>query len=642
MKILLLGGSGTLGKELLKINPDMIAPPRDEVDVSNSYGIGKYISGGGFDLVINAAAMTDNRALEKSPARGIDTNIMGAACVASACIRSNIRLVCISTDYVYKGDRGNYKESDEILPFNLYAWTKLGGECSARGVKNHLIIRTSFGKSTFDYPESFTDKWSSKDYVDRIAPMIYEAAISTLTGVINIGTDRKTLYDHAIERNKKVKGVRIADTSFHTPYDTSMNLQRWMDFKNNAPVCRPHTKCRVCGSEDMEKYLDLGMMPLANNLEITSERARNQERYPLQVMLCKACGLSQLSVVIDPSVMFSYYTYRSSVNKGYVQHCREMARVLMENFHLNKDSFHIDIAGNDGTLLKEFKDEIGHRVLNVDPASNLTAIAEANGVPSLATFWNKQTAEAIVEKYGKADLITATNVFAHVDDVRGFLEGVKIALADNGTLILEFPYMIDFIEGVEFDTIYFEHLSYFSIGPLAELCKYVGLKMLLVEKQEIHGGTIRVFICHDTINESPTKGIEWGISKENEFLQSNKYHLWANAVKSAIDNFGAQVLDLKKKGYKIAAFAASAKGNTLLNCTGMNTDMIAYIADETPEKIGKFSPGTGIPIVNKQRIETDPPDYLIILSWNFAEEIIAKLSDIYKGKYIIPVFPDIR
>jgi dTDP-4-dehydrorhamnose reductase len=640
MKIVLFGGNGILGKELQKIDSNIVAPSSKLVDISNLNAVRDFLkTTNKVDIVINAAAETDNRKVEKMPIGAIQTNIIGAANVSIVCQELGIRLVYISTDYIYKGDRGNYKETDEILPFNLYSWTKLGGECSAFGVKNHLVIRTSFGKTSFDYPEAFTDKWTSKDYVDRIAPLIYDAALSPLLGVVNLGTDRKTLFDHANERNDRVKGVKIEDTPFATPYDTSLNTQKWINYRTSKSIAKPHKNCRACNSPNLTKYLDLGIMPLANNLEFNSTGAKEADRFPLQVMFCEECSLSQLSVVIDPAKMFSYYTYRSSVNTGYVHHCKKMAKELSTKYNLNENSFMVDIAGNDGTLLKQFKEEIGLKVLNVDPATNLTAIAESFGIDSLANFWGSEIAEKINSENGKADLITATNVFAHVDDVTDFIRAASILLKEDGVLAIEFPYIVDFIEGYEFDTVYFEHLSYFSVSPLIKLADKLNMKVISVEKQNIHGGSVRVSVTHKINSLEIEQSVHEfeNLEKKLGYSSIQKYSQWSSTINDIVQDFALKLLELKKEGKKIAAFAASAKGNTLLNTIGANTDLIRFIADETPEKIGKYSPGTGIPIVNKQSIVNDQPDYIVILSWNFKDEIIEKLDKIYQGKYIIPI-----
>ena len=630
MKIMLFGGSGTLGQKLLKINPSIISPTHNEVNVDNFDHLWDYINDHRPDIIIHAAALTDNRIIERNPRKAIQTNIVGTSQVAMACYDCDIRLVYISTDYIYKGDRGNYKETDEILPFNIYAWTKLGGECAVKGVKNHLIIRTSFGKS-FSYRQAFVDKWTNKDYVERIAPMIYDAAVSPMTGVLNLGTKRKTLYDHAVEANQEVKGVRLEETHFNTPVDSSMNLQKWINYAD--PIAKPHTACRICGNTNLEKYLDLGLMPLSNNLEFTAERARNQERFPLQVMFCPECGLSQLSVVVSPRKMYDYYTYRSSINAGYVKHCRQMAKEMKARLGLTQDSYMIDIAGNDGTLLKEFKEEIGLNVLNIDPASNLTAIAKARGIPSMTEFWSMTTAQ----KCPQVDLITATNVFAHVDDVGAFLKACDYALKPDGVLVFEFPYLSKLIRENQYDTVYFEHLSYFLIHPIIDLCNQYGFLSTHIDNQDIHGGTVRIIIyrANNIQFQSVVNYKQW--EKSDNLLDIDTYKRWAVGIKKQISDFTDQILKLKKEGSKIVAFAASAKGNTLLNSAGISTDIVEVIIDETPEKIGKFSPGTGIPIVGLDYLNHNQPDYILILSWNFKEEIMEKCRKTYTGKFIIPI-----
>lgn len=641
MRVLLFGASGLLGKELLKIDTTIIQVSHSECDIVNYDSVVSLVKDINPDVIIHAAAMTHNMTCENNKSDCIKTNIIGTANIAIACNLIGCRLVYISTDYVYKGDRGNYKETDSLNPFNFYSWSKLGGECSAIGVFNHLVIRTSFGSAEFGYKKAFIDKWVSKDYVDVVAPMIYEAALSPITGVLNLGTSRKTIYDHANERNC-VTASKLSETNHKTPEDTSLNLQKWIDYKTGVSVASPHTSCRVCRSNNLKKYLDLGLMPLSNNLEFTTQRAISQDKFPLQVMFCEECGLSQLSVIIDPEKMFSYYTYRSGVNKPYVDHCRIMAKEFNGKW-ITKDGFHIDAAGNDGTLLKEFKDEIGHKVLNVDPAMNLVSIAESQGIPSIADFWSMKIAKKIVKENGLADLITATNVFAHLDDVEGFLKACKYALKLKGVVVIENPYLIDFIENMEFDTVYFEHTQYWSVRPLIELCKKVGLELIDCQKIDIHGGTMRYYISHE-LSYLPNNNVKMFYDKEisEGYDKFEKYKSWKVSVDNLTEGLKKTILDIKKEGKSIVAFGASAKGNTLLNYAKINTDSIDYIIDQTPEKIGKFSPGTGIPIVGMHVLEKGSPDYILILAWNFKDAIMDKLLKFgYKGKFIIPI-PNVK
>lgn len=400
-----------------------------------------------------------------------------------------------------------------------------------------------------------------------------------------------------------------------------------------------HTNCRVCDSENLTMYLDLGELPLPNNLELTTSQAKGKQRFPLQVMFCEECSLSQLSVVVDPKEMFSYYTYRSSINGGYVKHCREMAIQMKEKYSLNKDSLHIDIAGNDGALLKQFKEEIGLNVINIDPAKNLCAIAESEGIRSYPEFLALDFAEFVVKQHGECDLITATNVFAHVDNVKDFIVSCKMLMKENGVLVLEFPYIVDFIEGYEMDTVYHEHLSYFSIVPLMRLCSEFDMKIISVEKFSIHGGTVRVAITNEDSTHIVEDSVQEFVAREidGDFTEVTTYHEWAEKSHSIIQNFRRSIKKLNAYGNSVWAFAASAKGNTLMNCAGLGNEDIGCIIDETPEKIGHYSPGTGIMIKSPKYLQEYPPDYLVILSWNFSEEIIKKMRPIYKGKFIIPL-----
>lgn len=396
------------------------------------------------------------------------------------------------------------------------------------------------------------------------------------------------------------------------------------------------TKCRCCGGADLKMYLDLGMMPLANQLAKTEIEARYAERYPLQVMYCNDCSLSQLSIVINPELMFSDYCYRSSINKGYVEHCRQMAIELKQKYNLTDKSQMLDIAGNDGALLNEFKKEIGLYCVNVDPAVNLAAINEALGIRVFTKFWGTETAN-LLQAFPKSDLITATNVIAHVHDVHDFLRAVKLRLSDTGVFVVEFPYIVDFIEKNEFDTVYFEHLSYFSIIPLMYAVTDAGMKIINITRHDIHGGTVRCEIVHESNNYPIDDSVDTFVHTEilNGFTSFEKYSHYLQAVTAAKDAYREGMGTLLKSN--VAAFAASAKGNTLMNYCGLSYP-VRYIVDETPEKLGKFTPGCAKPIISIQDMISIMPDYLVILSWNFAKEIADKCRVAgYTGKFIIPI-----
>lgn len=406
---------------------------------------------------------------------------------------------------------------------------------------------------------------------------------------------------------------------------------------------KQHTNCRVCGHPDLKPYLDLGEKPLSNNL--LSSPYEKPQLYPLKVLLCEVCGLSQLSIVVDPEILFGHYVYRSSISEGYRVHCWQMAEELADRYDLSPESFHIDIAGNDGALLHEFKRCIQYdkEPLNVDPAKNLAEINERQGIRMFTTFWGMAAARHLAHtNWPKADLITATNVFAHVDNVYEFLEAVNMTLNKQGVCIIEFPYIRDFIDKNEFDTVYFEHLSYFSIIPLDYMCKRLGLELIDVTHHDIHGGSVRCHIAKlgDYIrNTNVDMYVE--MEKKEGFNKISMYELWGIMVGKTIFDFKYKMNTISTRN-KIYGFAASAKGNILLNCAGITQGQMEYIIDETPEKLGKYSPGTGIPINGMARLTEDPPDYLVILSWNFADEIVEKCTKAgYKGKFLLPLTQEI-
>jgi SAM-dependent methyltransferase len=294
----------------------------------------------------------------------------------------------------------------------------------------------------------------------------------------------------------------------------------------------------------------------------------------------------------------------------------------------------LDIASNDGCALKEFL-PYGVRPLGVDPAENLAAIATADGIPTLAKFWSPAVADEIVQKHGKARIITAMNVFAHVHDVHSFVEGVKRALADDGTFIIEVPYLVDLLNNNIFDTIYHEHLSYYLVSPLVRLFEAHGLHLNNVERIDIHGGTVRLFVQK---NAAPNAALERLLRQEkNEgYLSFEKYREFARHSEKIRAELTAMVQQLRSQGKTIAGFGASAKGCIMLNYCGMDSSHVSYIVDDTPEKQGRFMAGCRIPIVPRSVLETQKPDYLLVLAWNFLPEVQAKTAAFRTASFGIP------
>lgn len=396
-------------------------------------------------------------------------------------------------------------------------------------------------------------------------------------------------------------------------------------------------ECRACGSNELVSYLNLGNMPLVNKVLNQSE-IYSEKKYPLEVLLCGDCNLSQLSTVVDPSILFRDYTYRSSISDSFKNHCEDLAVELNEDI-LNKGDLIVDIASNDGCLLKSFKNK-GNKTLGVDPARNLVKIANDSGIETIPEFWTPEVANSVLKEYGPAKVITAFNVFAHVDNLHSFLEGASTLLSNDGNLIIEAPHLYNLVEKTEFDTVYHEHLSYFLAKPLERLARQHGLKLAKIKKQEIHGGSLRYYL-----EKKNGKGIDGSVRKIiEEEKKAGLYEIGAylglkRQVEGLKNNFSTILNELKFFGKNISGFGASAKGNILLNYCGIDNNLIDKIYDDTPEKQNKFYPGVHIPISSRQNLLKDMPDYLVLLSWNFADEMMAKTKE-YKeagGKYIVPV-----
>lgn len=401
--------------------------------------------------------------------------------------------------------------------------------------------------------------------------------------------------------------------------------------------------CRICDSTDLVKYFDFGRMPLVDSFIGAGEPG--DIRVPLEVMFCQNCFHSQLSVVVDPKVLFFNYLYHSSVSTTYSLHCAAMARELKSLFGNRADREKLkslDIASNDGCLLKEFKKE-GYTVIGVDPAENLCKIAQENGIPNIADFWGLEAAEKAVARVGKLDVITGTNVFAHVNDLHGFLDAVYYALSDEGVLVIEFPYLRNLIQDNEFDTIYHEHLSYFLVKPLLTLFSRHKMHITHLSDMDIHGGTIRVYAVKDgntTIPIDVTLLQKYVDREEKEGLHTLTpyFNLEKNAQRVRLD-FLDKLRELEVQGKKVVGYGASAKGNTFINYCRLDKNVISFIVDDTPHKQGRLYAGTRIPIVSREWLKKEKPDYVVILPWNFKKEIMRRNEEYISegGKFMVAI-----
>lgn len=401
--------------------------------------------------------------------------------------------------------------------------------------------------------------------------------------------------------------------------------------------------CRICRSIRLFEYLNMGQTPLANSYLRPEQLSTPEFKEELALQVCMDCGLSQLTKVVNPDLMFKHYLYVSSTTETFRNHCVELAKTATQIAGCRAGDWVLDVASNDGCLLSKFRD-LGMRVVGVDPAENLAAEANKAGIQTLCTYWSPDTAEAVVSRYGRPKVITATNVFAHVDDVHAFVRAVDRCLAPRGVFIIECPYAVDFIEKNEFDTAYHEHLSYLGVYPLRVLMEQYGLSIFNVEYfKDIHGGTIRVFVGRAG-DYSPHPSVDQYLKQEEAFGIKDvaRYEAFGKRVLANKQALLALIGRLHAEGKVVWAYGASAKGNTLMNYFGISSKLVPVVIDDNPKKWGWYAPGSQMRIAGIEELTRSKVDYLLLLAWNFEAEIRRRCVAVrYGGGFILPV-PEAR
>lgn len=381
--------------------------------------------------------------------------------------------------------------------------------------------------------------------------------------------------------------------------------------------------CRFCGQELKHTFIDLGLSPVSNEYIEKKDLNKGQYFYPLDVKVCHSCFLVQALVYQKPENIFTDYKYFSSFSKSWLEHCKYYVDMIVKRLQLNKNSMVYEVACNDGYLLQYFK-PYDIPVCGIEPAENVAEDAKRKGIDVEVNFWTEDTAREIVSRRGKADLIIGNNVLAHVPDINNFIEGIKAALKNEGTVTLEFPHLLKLIEYNQFDTIYHEHFSYFSLGTVIKIFEAHALKVYDVEELPTHGGSLRIYAALKSNMKYEAANIVKHILKEEQemgLLDVSSYENFNKKVlKIKLDSIRL-LGELKEKGAKIAAFGAAAKGNTFLNYCGIGKEFIDFIADSSLAKQGLYLPGTRIPITTPDAIRNTKPDYIVILAWNLKEEI---------------------
>ena len=397
--------------------------------------------------------------------------------------------------------------------------------------------------------------------------------------------------------------------------------------------------CRSCGTGNIGLVLDLGVQPLANNLLRTEDLAKPEPRFPLRLGVCQSCWLLQILEIVPPVELFSEYLYFSSFSESLLRHAREAAERYRQEFALGPGSLVVEIASNDGYLLKNFV-AAGVPCLGIEPAANIAKVAREKGIETIVEFFGGELAGKLAGQNRQADLILGNNVFAHVPETNDFAEGIRKLLKPDGIAILEFPYGVDLIEKNEFDTIYHEHVFYFTLAALIPLAERNGLEIWRVERIPIHGGSLRLFLGRKgsrAVEESVPRLLEE--EKRNGITSLEYYNGFGQNVVKLKEDLRQLIERLKQSGKTVAAYGASAKGSTLLNFFALDGRSLDFVADLSTYKQGRLTPGTHLPIVAPAALVERMPDYTLLLTWNFAEEILAQQAEYRRlgGRFIIPI-----
>lgn len=401
--------------------------------------------------------------------------------------------------------------------------------------------------------------------------------------------------------------------------------------------------CRACATGPLTRILDLGLQPLANNLLRPEDLGRPEPRFPLQLAVCPRCWLMQITELVPPVTLFSEYLYFSSFSEAMLRHAREAAQRYMREFGLGPSSFVVEIASNDGYLLQNLV-AAGVPCLGIEPAANIARVARQKGIETLEAFFGLKLAQQLAAEGRTADLVLGNNVFAHVPDTNDFVAGLAALLRPRGRIILEFPYGVDLLEHTEFDTIYHEHVFYFTLTPLIPLFRRQGLEIFHVERIPIHGGSLRLFAGRH--GEHPVTGsVDRLLTEEQRrgVLSMEFYQGFAERVTRLKTELLSLLRDLKRRGHRLAAYGAAAKGSTLLNYYGIGPDLLDFVADRSPYKQGRLMPGVHLPIRPPETLLQERPDYTLLLAWNFADEILAQQAAYRRagGRFILPI-PEVR
>ena len=404
-------------------------------------------------------------------------------------------------------------------------------------------------------------------------------------------------------------------------------------------VHRKTGACRACGGQDLGLVISFGDMPLANAFLASPAEFAGEPRYPLEVYFCRTCSLVQLADVIDPEVLFRNYLYVTGTSDTMARHNAGYAATVVDLLHAGARDLVVEVASNDGSLLQCFRKH-GVRALGVEPAQNLAEQARANGIDTVDRFFNREAVRDLRAAYGPARAVIANNVLAHVDGTVDFLAGAHDWLADDGLFVVEVPYVRELLDRLEYDTIYHEHICYFSVIALMRLYGAAGLSIVRIDRVPVHGGSLRIYARRSATPDHAPSVQEMAAGERAAGLDSAAvYECFARKVEQNRSAVTSLLGELRARGNSLAAYGAPAKGNTLLNYCGIDHNWLPYTVDKNPRKVGLYTPGTHIPVQPVATLAEQRPDYTLLLAWNFAEEIMSQQSEYRRlgGRFIVPI-----
>ena len=399
--------------------------------------------------------------------------------------------------------------------------------------------------------------------------------------------------------------------------------------------------CRFCKADLRRTFVDLGMSPLCESYVSADQLNHGETFYPLHVRVCERCLLVQLDQYVSAESIFTEYAYFSSYSETWLKHAAEYVEMIVQRLRLGPGSLAVELASNDGYLLQNFvKKQIP--ALGIEPAANIAKVAQQKGIPTLVKFFGRRTAQELVDKGKKADLIIGNNVLAQVPHLNDFVGGIQLLLKPGGVATLEFPHLVKLMEENQYDTIYHEHFSYFSLITVEKIFAAHGLMLFDVEQLCTHGGSIRIYARHQADEAKPVTQRLCKLRSEELAAGLDRMEIYADfseKVKQSKWSLLAFLIKARQEGKRVSGYGAPGKGNTLLNYCGIRSDFLDYTVDRNPYKQGKFLPGTHIPIFAPERIFETRPDYLLILPWNFKQEIMTQMARIreWGGKFVVPI-----